>query len=66
MKYPLFWITLIYILTAKGHIEVIDTEYSLRTAYAIIEDGSMAIKPVDSNLESSGSNTPESDKFYSQ
>ena len=66
MKYPLLWVTLLYVLTAKGHIEVIDTEYSLRTAHSIIEEGSLSIKPVDSNLESSGDNASVSDKFYSQ
>ena len=46
MKSPLFWIFCLYILTAKGHLEIIDTEYSVRTAKAILETGSMLIDPV--------------------
>ena len=38
-------------LTAKGHIEIIDTEYSIRTAKAIIEEGSMLINPVSSGAD---------------
>ena len=33
-------------LTARGHIESIDTEYSIRTAKAILEEGTMPIDPV--------------------
>jgi len=34
-------------LTAKGHVEISDTEYSLRTARAILEDGLLLIEPPD-------------------
>lgn len=63
---PFFWLGLLYFFTAKGHLEIIDTEYSLRTAVAIIEDGSMLIEPPNSSVLL---NTPviESDgKIYSQ
>ena len=40
---------LIYLLTAKGHIEIVDTEYSIRTALSIVENGSLLIEPTDSN-----------------
>ena len=36
-------------LTAKGHIEIVDTDYSIRTAKMIIEEGTMLIDPVDPN-----------------
>jgi hypothetical protein len=35
---------LIYLLTAKGYLESSDTEFSLRTARAIVEDFSLSIK----------------------
>ena len=63
---PFFWLGLLYFFTAKGHLEIIDTEYSLRTAVAIIEHGSMLIEPPNSSVLL---NTPviESDgKIYSQ
>ena len=46
MKSPFFWLAALFMLTAKGHIEIIDTEYSIRTAKAIIEEGTMLIDPV--------------------
>ena len=36
---------LIYLFTAKGHIEVVDTEYSIRTALSIVDNGSLLIDP---------------------
>ena len=44
---PLIIIALIYILTAKGHLEISDTEYSVRTACSIIENGNLLIEPPD-------------------
>ena len=44
---PLLWTGFIFIFTAKGHLEIIDTEYSVRTALAVIEEGSMLIEAVD-------------------
>ena len=44
----LLWPVLaVYMLTAKGHVEIIDTDYSLSTARAILEDGSLLIEPPD-------------------
>ena len=43
-------LSLLYIFSAKGHIEIIDTEYSLRTARAIVNEGSLLIEPVDPAL----------------
>ena len=64
IKSPFIFLTLLFLLTAKGHIEIIDTEYSIRTAKKIIEDGTMLIEPVESNNKMppiSGT-----DKIYSQ
>ena len=36
---------LIYLITAKGHIEITDTEYSIRTALSIVENGTLLIDP---------------------
>lgn len=41
-------IGLAYFLTAKGHVEVSDTEFSIRTARAIVENGSLSIQASDS------------------
>lgn len=43
-------LTLLYLFSAKGHVEIIDTEYSIRTARAIVEEGSLLIEPVDPDL----------------
>ena len=46
---PHIWIlTFVYLITAKGHIEISDTEFSIRTALSIIESGSFLIEPPDS------------------
>ena len=47
LRNPLAWIGLIFFFTAKGHLEIIDTDYSVRTALAIMEEGSMRIEVVD-------------------
>ena len=64
VKSPFLFLTLLFLLTAKGHIEIIDTEYSIRTAKIIIEDGMMLIDPVDSNNKMP--TIPGTDKIYSQ
>ena len=64
VKSPFLFLTLLFLLTAKGHIEIIDTEYSIRTAKIIIEDGTMLIDPVDSNNKMP--TIPGTDKIYSQ
>ena len=63
-KSPFLFLTLLFLLTAKGHIEIIDTEYSIRTAKIIIEDGTMLIDPVDSSNKMP--TIPGTDKIYSQ
>ena len=52
-------------LTAKGHIEIIDTEYSIRTAKAIIEEGTMLIDPVSPGADHIPS-VEGTNKIYSQ
>ncbi len=64
LKSPFFWLCALFMLTAKGHIEIIDTEYSIRTAKAIIEEGTMLIEPVDSNNRMPV--IAGTDKIYSQ
>ena len=51
LKSPFFWLAVLFMLTAKGHIEIIDTEYSIRTAKAIIEEGTMLIDPVSTGAD---------------
>ena len=44
----LLWPVLaVYLLTAKGHVEISDTDYSLRTARALVENGTLLIDPPD-------------------
>lgn len=64
LKSPFFWLCALFMLTAKGHIEIIDTEYSIRTAKAIIEEGTLLIEPVDSNNRMPV--IAGTDKIYSQ
>ena len=37
-------------LSAKGHIEISDTDYSLRTARALVEEGTFLIEPPDPDV----------------
>tara|TARA_B110000438_G_C15769796_1_gene631332 strand:- start:1345 stop:1599 length:255 start_codon:yes stop_codon:yes gene_type:complete len=37
LKSPFVWIALLYLLTTKAHLLVIDSEYSVKTAEAIID-----------------------------
>lgn len=57
---------LLFFISAKGHLEVIDTEYSVRTALAILEDKSMLIEPVDPAIKERTPNIPGTDRVYSQ
>ena len=66
IKPPFVWIALLYLLSAKGHMEVVDTEYSVRTAEAIIEQGSMRIEPVDEDVLAISVNPSADGKIYSQ
>ena len=64
-KLRLWTIAIIYLITAKGHLEISDTEYSVRTALSIIENGNLLIDPLD---ESAVVNFPlltGTDKVYS-
>ena len=65
-KSPYLWLLFLFFITAKGHLEIIDTEYSVRTAIAIIEDGSMLIDPVDPNIRDRMPKVEGTDKIYSQ
>jgi hypothetical protein len=47
-------------------LEVIDTEYSIRTAKAIIENGTMRIHPVDNEFLKVSVNPGKDGKVYSQ
>ena len=63
---PLLWTGFIFIFTAKGHLEIIDTEYSVRTALAVIEEGSMLIEAVDPAVLENAPKVEGTDKIYSQ
>ena len=65
-KEPLFLLAILLFLTAKGHLEIIDTDYSVRTAIAIIEDGSLLIVPVDPRVVHRFPEIDGTDKIYSQ
>jgi hypothetical protein len=65
-SYPHLWILgFIYLLTAKGHIEIIDTEYSIRTALSIVENGSLLIQPPDVSAVQNFPKIETSHKIYS-
>ena len=50
----LLWPILVtYMLTAKGHVEISDTDYSLRTARALVENGTLLIDPPDPEVGAS-------------
>ena len=66
IRSPFFWISLLYLISARGHLEVIDTEYSIRTAKAIIENGTMRIHPVDNEFLKVSVNPGKDGKVYSQ
>lgn len=66
IKSPFFWLCCLFALTAKGHLEIIDTEYSLRTAKAILENGTMLIEPVCDETRKISPIIDGTDKIYSQ
>lgn len=66
MKSPFFGLFCLFILTAKGHLEIIDTDYSIRTALSILENGSMRIKPTDPEFIKYSVNPDEDGLIYSQ
>ena len=57
---------MIFVITAKGHLEIVDTEYSVRTAKAIIENGTMLIEPIFKDERNNIPLVPGTDKIYSQ
>ena len=65
-KKPLLLLAILLVITAKGHLEIIDTDYSVRTAIAIIEDGSLLIEPVDQRVIDRFPQIKGTDKIYSQ
>ena len=65
LRSPLPLLGLLYFLSAKGHLRI-DTEYSVRTALAILEDGSMLIDRVDLHALDILPKVEGTDKIYSQ
>jgi hypothetical protein len=63
---PLFVLAFVYFISAKGHLEIIDTAYSVRTAQAIIEEGSMLIDPVDPRYREVAPKIKGTENIYSQ
>ena len=61
---PFPWLALLYLLSAKGHLEIIDTDYSVRTAIAILEEGRMRIDPVDPAVREIAPKIDGTDKIY--
>ena len=66
LKSPIPWVFLMFLLSAKGHLEIIDTDYSVRTALAILESGSLLIEPVNSDVLEFAPVIEGTDKIYSQ
>jgi hypothetical protein len=63
---PLLLLAFLYFISAKGHLEIIDTAYSVRTAQAILEEGSMLIEPVDPRYREVAPKIKGTEKIYSQ
>ena len=63
---PLGLVSLVFFLSTKGHLEIVDTEYSVRTALALIEDGSMLIDVVDPAVLEIAPKVQGTEKIYSQ
>ena len=63
---PLSFVFIVLFLSAKGHLEIIDTEYSVRTAIALVEDGSMLIDLVCDAALDIAHPIKGTDKIYSQ
>ena len=57
---------MLLLISAKGHLEIIDTEYSVRTALSLIEKGSMLIDVVDPAVLEIAPKIDGTDKIYSQ
>lgn len=63
---PLGLVSVVFFLSTKGHLEIVDTEYSVRTALALIEDGSMLIDVVDPAVLEIAPKVQGTEKIYSQ
>ena len=59
-------IVIIYFFSAKGHVEIIDTEYSIRTALSVIEEQSLLIDPPDQNALINFPDNNHAHKIYSK
>ncbi|UCG35522.1 MAG: hypothetical protein JSW17_01605, partial [Candidatus Omnitrophota bacterium] len=57
--------SLVYFLTAKGHMEVSDTSFSVRTAKAITENHSFSIE-IDNEGEKAYVYETKDGKYYSK
>lgn len=66
LQSPLWILALLFCISAKGHLEIIDTEYSVRTALAILEEGTMLIEVVDPQLLAIVPEVEGTEKIYSQ
>jgi hypothetical protein len=53
------------LITANGHIEIADTEYSIRTALSIVENGTLLIRPPDITAVQNFPKIENLDKIYS-
>lgn len=65
MRNSLILISLVYVFTAKGHLETSDTEYSVRTSLSIIQNGSLLIDAPDQEAIKNFPSTSVRDKIYS-
>lgn len=63
---PLSLVLIALLISTKGNLEIIDTEYSVRTALALIEDGSMLIDVVDQAVLEIAPKIDGTEKIYSQ
>ena len=66
LKKPFFLVFLLFLLTAKGHLAVIDSEYSVRSAISILEEHSLLIDLVDPSTLEILPDIEGTDKIYSQ
>jgi hypothetical protein len=53
------------LITEKGHIEIIDTKYSIRTALSIVDNGSLLIDPPDVVAVQNFAQPETTNKIYS-
>lgn len=63
---PFLLLSFLFLFTAKGHLEIVDTDYTLRTVNAILDDFTMRIEPVDPWMIKRMPNVDADGKIYSQ